>query len=102
MVQAMAWRVKYRKTTSDGKILKMKLRIEALGVHPKNRGGVYPAGVRCKSLCEGAVDSGFVSEEANNNCVVVEDTPAEHVRSRGEEYVGYPCTTGSNAARTSS
>ena len=84
---AMAWRVKYRKTTSDGKVLRVKLPVGGLGVHYKNRGGVYPAGVRCKSLCEETVDVGFSKEEINHAGVSVEEAPAEHIRSRGTEYI---------------
>ena len=84
---AMAWRVKYRKTLPDGKVHRTKLRIESLGVHRKNRGGLYPAGVRCKSLCEEAIGVGFVKEELNHAGVAVEETPAEHIRSRGVDFV---------------
>ena len=87
MTAAMAWRAKYRKTLPDGKVLRAKLRIESLGVHLKNRGGVYPAGVRCKSLCEEAIEVGFVKEELNHAGVAVEETPTEDVRSRGVDYV---------------
>ena len=86
MTAAMAWRVKYRRTNHDGKILRLKVRVEALGVHPKSRGGVYPSGRRCVSLCEDVMDVGFVKEEMNTIVVAVEDTPAEHIRSRGIEY----------------
>ena len=85
---AMAWRVKYRKTTSDGKVLRVKLPVGGLGVHSKNRGGVYPAGVRCKSLCEETFDVGFSKEEINHAGVSVEETPAEHIRSHVTEYIG--------------
>ena len=81
------WRVKYRKVTPDGEIIRKKHRVESLGVHPKNRGGVYPAGVRCKSLGVDVVEDGFVKEEVNHAGVVVEETPAEHIRSRGPDYV---------------
>ena len=51
IAEAMAYRVKYRKVNSAGQAKKILLRIENLGCHMKNRGGVYPAGCRCKSLC---------------------------------------------------
>ena len=86
MTAAMAWRVKYRRVGLDNKVVRTKVRIECLGVHPKNRGGVYPAGVRCKSLCVDVVDvNGFVKEEVQHSVVTVAETPAEHVPSGGEK-----------------
>ena len=66
MVAAMAWRVKYRKVNSKGETLMLQIPITALGVHKKNRGGVYPAGVRCKSLNEEILLVGFAKEEVNH------------------------------------
>ena len=40
MTAAMAWCVKYRRVGLDGQVLRTKVRLECLGVHPKNRGGV--------------------------------------------------------------
>ena len=59
MIAAMAYRVKYRKATVDGKIIKICVRVESMGVHKKNRGGNYPATVKCKSLCAKVLDAGF-------------------------------------------
>ena len=87
MVAAMAYRDKYRKTTSDDVPVKQKIAIQSLGVHPMNRGGVYPAGIRCKNLCEEVITCGFMKEEVNHACVAVEEVPIEHARSRGAEYV---------------
>ena len=81
------WRVKYRLVTKDNVIIRKKIRIEYLGVHPKNRGGVYPAGVRVKSLAVEVLDSGFVKEEVNHAVVVVEEPPAEEIRSRGKKHM---------------
>ena len=44
-VNGMAWRGKYRKCDDNGKALKVKFQVGCLGVHAKNRGGVYPAGI---------------------------------------------------------
>ena len=63
LIEAMAMRVKYRKTNSDDAPLMLYIPVTDLGVHKKNRGGVYPAGVRCKSLCEEVVVAGFMQEE---------------------------------------
>ena len=81
MVAAMAYRVKYRKVDSNGKAIKVWLRIENMGVHKKNRGGIYPAGVRCKSLCVEVVGAGFVKEEVGHAVIAVEEPPvAEFIR----------------------
>ena len=82
--QAMAYRAKYRKQNADGRPLKVIIRIENMGVHRQNRGGVYPGGRRCVSLCEESCTSGFVKEEFSHAVVVVEEKPIEEVlRSRG-------------------
>ena len=84
MVAAMAYRVKYRKLDTDGKVCKILVRIESMGVHKKNRGGVYPAGVRCKSLCVEVLKAGFVKEEFNHAFIAVEEAPvAEVIRAGG-------------------
>ena len=87
MTQAMAWRAKYRKTYDDGTTMRYLIRIDELGVHPLNRCGVYPSGERCKSLCEHVLDVGFLKEEVDQNVVVVEEAPAEEIRSRGNGYI---------------
>ncbi len=87
MAAGMAWRVKYRKTDNKGKVIRMKTLIRQTGTHRGNRGGVYPAGVRCKSLALEVLEAGFVKEEMNHAFVAVEETPPEHVRSRGPDYV---------------
>ena len=69
VVRASALRVKYRKGN------KVRVRIESMGVHPKNRGRVYPAGIRVKRLCGEAVVVGFVKEDVGHNCVAVEEPP---------------------------
>jgi len=79
MVQAMAFRVKYRKLNHDGYHQKLMLQVRDMGVHRRNRCGVYPSGIRCKSLCEETLASGWLQEELNHACVVVEDTPIDAV-----------------------
>ena len=87
VMSAAAFRTKYRKMGPKGEPLTIQLRVENLGVHPKNRGGVYPAGVRCKSLCVDVMEAGFAKEELQHQMVVVEDTPFTHIRSRGDDYI---------------
>ena len=83
----MAWRVKYRKLDSAGNVLRMRLPVHTLGCHPKNRGGVYASGLRCKGLCIEVVEAGFVKEEVDHAGVAVEETPLEDAASRGKAYV---------------
>ena len=79
MIAAMAWRVKYRLMDRDARPIKLTLPIQSLGVHPKNRGGVYPAGVRVRSLCQEACvqlgsGSGSAScRRSDNTCIGIED-----------------------------
>ena len=76
MVEAMAFRVKYRKQCQDGSFRKVPVRVEDMGVHNMNRGGVYPSGGRCKSLCQQTFKDGFMKEEVNHACIAVEEMPA--------------------------
>ena len=87
MTAAIAYRVKYRQTDDDGKVVRRKVFFQSAGVHPKNRGGVFPSGARCMSLCEEVLEVGFVKEEVSNSFVAVEETPLAEIRSRGADYV---------------
>ena len=75
--QAMAWRVKYRVVTESGQI-KRRLPLQLLGVHPKNRGGVYPQGDVVKTLGIRLAGLGYNQEEADHQGVAVEQPPKEH------------------------
>ena len=83
MVAAMAYRVKYRKANTAGQANKIPVRIESMGVHRKNCGGLYPAGIRCKSLCVEVLEGGFVKEEVNHVCIAVEEAPLQEVIRSG-------------------
>ena len=87
MISAIAYRVKYRKADQNGVPTKQMLSVGSLGVHPKNRGGVYPGGPRVKTLGTDVLASGFSKEEVNHACVAVEEVPIEEARSRGNDYV---------------
>jgi hypothetical protein len=91
VTQAMAWRVKYRvaHTQPSGRAAndRFPIPIRSLGVHPNNRGGVYPSGLRCQHVCQEVLKVGFVKEEVNHAAVVVQETPREEVRNRGSAYV---------------
>ena len=87
MTAAMAWRVKYRKVDVEGEALKMFIPIEQLGVHQGSLPGVYPAGVRCKRLCEDVMARGFVKHECNHAGVAVEELPYDAAGLRSADYV---------------
>ena len=74
MTAAMAYRVKYR---IDPKHFMYELAIRCLGTHRKNRGTVYPCGLRCKTLTVNVLKSGFLKEEVNHACIAVEEAPPE-------------------------
>ena len=91
VTMAMAWRVKCRLESPAGGAAKHRwpIQIRGLGVHPNNRGGVYPSGLRCQSLLQEVMKAGFSKGEVNRAAVVVEEPPYENIRSRGEG-----CVTG--------
>ena len=75
IMAAMAFLVEYRR------VRKINVRIGSMGVHKKNRGGVYPAGIRCKSLCVEVLEAGFVKEEVSHVCIAVKEAV---IRSGGD------------------
>ena len=81
---AMFWRVKYRRVDADGRVIKKLRSAGSIGVHPKNHGGVYPSGHRCKGLSVDVLDVGFLS---GLSAVTVEEPPVDTVNSRGADYV---------------
>jgi hypothetical protein len=87
VVMAMAWRVKYRVMDAHGSVLQRFIPIMSLGPHMMNRGGVYPSGIRCKSLNVEVLTKGFAKEECNHTGVCVEERPAEEVTGRPHDYV---------------
>ena len=100
IVAAMAYRVKYRKVNSAGQAKMIPVRVESMGVHMKNRGGVYPAGIRCKGLCADVVVAGFVKEEVNHACVAVEEIPVDEIiRSRGAGMVSGSTFNAENSSK---
>ena len=78
MIEACAYKAKYRK---EGP--KVRLRPADLGVHRKNRGGAYPAGLRCKELLVDIAGHGIVQEEADHNCSAVEEKPLAEILKEG-------------------
>ena len=57
LCHASALRVKYRDMKSA---LKIKVRVDNLGVHHNNRAGVYPAGIRCNELSSEVIANSFL------------------------------------------
>ena len=87
--RAMAYRVKYRvevgkfglkspesESAVAGRTFKKRFHINIMGVHPRNRGGVYPNDSRCKGLGKKIALWGADQEEADHNGVCVEEIPA--------------------------
>ena len=70
MTAAMAMRVKYRTHKTN---FRQDVPVRSLGTNKGNRGTVYPSGIRCKSLCLDVLPAGFLKEEVNHVCVVVEE-----------------------------
>lgn len=83
MVAAMSYRVKYRHSDSAGKAIMRWVRVEGSGTHSKNRGGVYPAGLRCKGLCIDVLLAGFSKEQLNHQSVAVEVAPMTEILRSG-------------------
>ena len=64
-----------------------------MGVHPANRGGMYPQADAVRNLGLKIIRTGFSQSEANHEGVVVEEVPfckrADHSRSSGIPYESY-------------
>ena len=86
--KAMAFRVKYR---LDGR--KKQISLSRLGVHPQNRGGMYPQPDVVRNLGLNIITKGFNKSEADHEGVSVEEIPcserAAHSRSDGSPYEPY-------------
>ena len=86
--KAMAFRAKYR---LDGR--KKQISLSRLGVHPQNRGGMYPQPDVVRNLGLKIITKGFNQSEANHEGVSVEEIPycerAKHSRSDGSPYEPY-------------
>ena len=85
--QAMAFRVKYR-------VAKKVISLSRMGVHPQNRGGIYPQPDTVRNLGVEIMATGFNQSEAIHEGVSVEEMPfserAKHGRSGGyEPYAEY-------------
>ena len=85
--RAMAFRVKYRVSE------KLEISLSRLGVHPQNRGGMYPQPDTVRNLGLKTTTKGFNQSEANHEGVSVEEMPygerAKHSRSDGSTYEPY-------------
>ena len=90
--KAMAFRVKYR-VCAAGKFKRRTL-LASLGVHPCNRGGIYPNEDRVKGLSSTILKWGADMDEADHNGVMVEEIPdavrdKETVKNLPERYTQY-------------
>ena len=86
--KAMAYRVKYRLPGQ-----RRKIPLSRLGVHPQNRGGVYPQPDTVRNLGLKIIIKGFNQSEADHEGVCVEEMPygerAKHSCSDGSPYEPY-------------
>ncbi len=101
--EAMAYRIKYRAGQNypeytkegfkGGSKIKKKIPLMLLGVHPKNRGGVYPMGETVEGLGVSILTDGFNLDEANHQGVCVQQVPSSHIVSpieqRDDSYLSY-------------
>ena len=85
--KAMAMRVKYRVLTDSGQV-KRRLSLRLLGVHPDNRGGIYPQGDVVKTLGIRLAGLGYNQDEADHQGVAVQEIPVEHQHSAVAESYG--------------
>ena len=77
--------MKYRRTygdTNEGNKHTIRLRPTELCCHPKNRGGAYPTGLRVQELLEQTAAIGILQEEADHNCVAVQEMPLAEILKR--------------------
>ena len=88
--QAMAWRVKYRVVTEAGQI-KRRLPLQLLGVHPQNRGGVYPQGDVVKTLGIRLAGLGYNQEEADHQGAAVQEPPDSSLAESYGQYNRRKC-----------
>ena len=76
-----------------GSMLKKVIALSRLGVHPQNRGGMYPQPDIVRDLGLQIMPIGFNESEANHEGVSVEEMPfcerAKHGRSGGLPYEPY-------------
>ena len=99
VVAASAFRVKYRKGGAN-----VRVRIGTMGVHQRNRGGVYPAGVRTKRLATDVITIRFDKEDFQHNCVAGGEAPVsvQINRSSGSSPTGeQECASAYNARKCS-
>ena len=79
MIAGMAYRVKYRIDFGNEQGCRLRVRPAELGVHKKNRGGVYPGGARCSELLVGCRTNGIMQDEVDHGTSVVEEPPASEI-----------------------
>ena len=84
MKRATLLRLKYRVYDT-----KKKLQLTQLGVHPKNRAGIYPNANRVERLGTDILRDGFNLEEANHEGVCVQEVPMDERRGEDPAVAGY-------------
>ena len=84
MKRATLLRLKYRVHDT-----KKKLQLTQLGVHPKNRAGIYPNANRVEHLGIDLLRDGFNVDEAYHEGVCVQEVPMSERRSEVPAVAGY-------------
>ena len=75
MAKAMALKVKYRRCFDCGHKYKKRIMWDLIGVHPENRGTLFPQIDTLKLLGKNIMAMGASIEEADHMGVVVEEEP---------------------------
>ena len=83
--KAMAFRVKYRVSMN-----KKRIALARLGVHPHNRGGMYPQPDTVRNLGMSIMAIGFNGSEADHEGVCVEEVPFRERSSANGRSSGLP------------
>ena len=81
-----AFRTKYAERDADNQVVITKRQIFQQSVHPQNRGGIHPQGMRVKDLCQKILtrSMGWDQAEVEFNGCVVREVP-EDQRPKGYE-----------------
>ena len=83
MLAGASYKVKCRKTFNTVSTdYKIRIGPGGLSVHRGNRGGEYPSGARVEQLLRELAQLGILQEEADHNCIAVEEMPVDEMRKR--------------------
>ena len=75
--------------TKNYHVTKIRIQVRHIGVHPDNRGGVYPNGARVEGLAKQILSVGFKKEIADHMGVCVQDWPGKDVPNNHTSFHEY-------------